>query len=99
MTAEIIFKINVASYVAKMGIKVVTTGSAVKHANDCAMGPCKSQEKNWAASCGMVSSGICLRCPLTESLDTIKCINGEQMPVLDFAHVWDESESVPFVYA
>ena len=37
-----------------------------------------------------------LRCPLTESLDTIECINEEQMPGCDFAHVRDEPESVHF---
>ena len=32
--------------------------------------------------------------PLTESLDTTE----EQMPVCDFAHVWDEFESMHFAY-
>ena len=27
-----------------------------------------------------------LHCPLTESLDTIECINGEQRPGSDFKH-------------
>ena len=37
-----------------------------------------------------------LRCPLTESFDTIEYINGEQMLGSDFAYVLDESETVHF---
>ena len=37
-----------------------------------------------------------LRCPITESLDTIECNNGEQMPGGDFAHAWNVSESAFF---
>ena len=40
-----------------------------------------------------------LHCPLTESLDTTKCINGEQMPGWDFVHALGESEFVPFAHA
>ena len=40
--------------------------------------------------------GLCF--PLTESLDTIECINGQQMPGWDFAHAWDASESVSFAH-
>ena len=32
--------------------------------------------------------GLC--CPLTESLDTVECISGEQMPGWDFVHVQDD---------
>ena len=39
------------------------------------------------------------RCPLTKSLDTIECINGEQMPGADIAYAWDESEPVHFAHA
>ena len=38
------------------------------------------------------------RCPLTESLDTAKCINGEKTPGWDFAHAWDESKYVNFAH-
>ena len=31
-----------------------------------------------------------LRCPLPESLDTVECINEEQMPAWDFTHAQDE---------
>ena len=48
---------------------------------------------------GSAQSDQCLRCPLTESLDTIKCINGEQIPRWDFAQAWDESKSVHFAHA
>ena len=49
--------------------------------------------------CEKVSSGIfgqprprspCASCPLKESLDTKECINGEQKPGWDFAHVQDD---------
>ena len=40
-----------------------------------------------------------LLCPLTDSLNIIKCITGEEMPGLDFAHAWNESDSVNFTYA
>ena len=39
-----------------------------------------------------------LRCPLTDSLDTIECINVKQMPASEFAHAWDESKSVHFAH-
>ena len=32
--------------------------------------------------------------PLIESLDTMECINGEQMPGWDFVRAWDEFEAV-----
>ena len=41
-----------------------------------------------------VQSDQGLRFPLTESLDTIECISGEQVPGLDSKYAWDESESV-----
>ena len=50
------------------------------------------------SACASAQSDQGLHCPLTESLDTIKCINGKQMPGWDFAHEWDESESVHFVH-
>ena len=34
--------------------------------------------------------------PLTMSLNTIKCIHGEQMSGRDLAYVWDESEYCAF---
>ena len=40
-----------------------------------------------------------LRFPLSEPFDTIECINGEQLPVSDFAHARDESESEHFAHA
>ena len=40
-----------------------------------------------------------LRCLLTELLNTTECINGEQMPGLDFVHARDESESVHLEHA
>ena len=42
----------------------------------------------WSASL------LSANCPF----DTIECINGEQMPGWDFAHAWDESESVHFAH-
>ena len=50
-------------------------------------------------ACGSAQSDQCLRCPLTESLDTMKCINGEQIPRWDFAQAWDESKAVHFAHA
>ena len=44
-------------------------------------------------ACASAQSVQGLRHPLTESLDTIECNNGEQMPGWDFAHAWDKSES------
>ena len=39
-------------------------------------------------------------CSLTESLDTVECINGEQMPRSDFtAHACVKSESEHFAHA
>ena len=32
----------------------------------------------------------CLHCPLTESLDTTECLNGEQRPGRYFAHAQDD---------
>ena len=40
-----------------------------------------------------------LRCPQTELLDTIECINGEQRLGSDFAHAWDASEYEHFAHA
>ena len=49
------------------------------------------------SDCASAQSDQGLHCPLTEPLNCIECIYGEQMPRWDFAHVWDESESVHFV--
>ena len=50
------------------------------------------------SACASVQSDHGLHCPLTESLDTIVCISEEQMPGWDFAHAWDESESLHFTH-
>ena len=42
-------------------------------------------------ACASSQSDQGLRCPLTELLDNIKCMNAE--------HAWDESESVHFEHA
>ena len=39
-----------------------------------------------------------LRCPLIESLDTMKSTNGKQMTGWDFAHAWDVSKSMQFAH-
>ena len=58
----------------------------------------------WAMPCENVYSGIYaqsdqgLHGPLTEWLDTIECINAEQMPGSDFSHARDEYESENFAY-
>ena len=57
----------------------------------------------WDAPCENVSSGICVQrkprsdcvsadfhCPLTISLDTTECVNGEQRPGLYFARAQDD---------
>ena len=62
---------------------------------------------NWMAPCENVSASKCgqqrpisaCTSALTESLDTKKCINGKQMPGWDFAHTWDNSESVDITHA
>ena len=43
------------------------------------------------SACASAQSDQGLRCPLTESLDTIECMNGEQMPGWNFTHVRYES--------
>ena len=48
------------------------------------------------SACASVQSDRGLHCPLTESLETIKCISGEQMPGWDFAHA--RGESVHFAH-
>ena len=50
------------------------------------------------SACASAQSDLGLRCPLIESLYTIECINGEQMPGWDFAHARDESESIKFAH-
>ena len=51
------------------------------------------------SACASAQSDQGLRCPLTESLVTIWCINGEGMPGWDFAQAWDESASVHIAHA
>ena len=50
------------------------------------------------SACASAQSNQGLRCPSTETFDTIECANGEQMPRSDFAHARDGSESVHFAY-
>ena len=42
------------------------------------------------SDCASTQSDLGLRCPLTESLDTLECINGEQRSGCDFAHARDD---------
>ena len=42
------------------------------------------------SACSSAQSGQGLHCPLTESLDTTECMNGEQRPVYYFKHVQDD---------
>ena len=64
---------------------------------------CVRAIKIWTESCKNVSYGICgqrrprsaqsdqgLHCPLTESLNTTKCMNGKQRPGWYFAHAQDD---------
>ena len=51
---------------------------------------CEHQRTRSAWASTLSDQGLC--CQLTESLDTIEFISGEQMPVWDCA-VWNESES------
>ena len=57
---------------------------------------CGQQRPRSACTCRQSDHG--LHCLLTKSLDTIACIIGEQMPGWDFAHMFDESESVYFTH-
>ena len=43
-----------------------------------------------SSACASAQSDQGLPCPLTESLDTVECINGEQMTELYFAHAHDD---------
>ena len=52
------------------------------------------QQHVFSHMCASGQSDQDLRFPLTESLDTTECINGEQIPDWDFANVWDESQSL-----
>ena len=56
------------------------------------------QWRPWS-DCASAQSDQGLHCPLTELLGTIECINVEHMPRWQFAHAWDESESVHFAHA
>ena len=51
------------------------------------------------SACAFAQSDQGIHCPVTESLDTIECISGEQMPGWHFVHVWNEFESVHFAHA
>ena len=42
------------------------------------------------SDCADAQSDLGLRCPLTESLDTTECMNGEQKLGLQFAHAQDD---------
>ena len=50
-------------------------------------------------ACTSTQSDQGVHSPLTESLDTIECINAEHMLLRDFTHAQDEYESVHFVHA
>ena len=58
-------------------------------------GICGQRRPGSACASAQSDQGLC--CPLTESLDTVECINGEQMPGWDFVHARDES--VHFAHA
>ena len=49
-------------------------------------------------ACAFAQSGQGYCCLLTETFDTIECINGGQMPKWDFAHARDKSESGHFAH-
>ena len=51
----------------------------------------KCGQRRPRSACAFAQSDQGLRCPLTESLDTIECFDGEQMPGWDFAHVRDDT--------
>ena len=59
-------------------------------------GICEQQRPRWACASTQSDQGFC--CPLTETVDTIECINGGKMPG-DFANAWDEFGSVHFANA
>ena len=42
------------------------------------------------SACASAQSAQVLHCPLTESLDTTECMNGEQMPGSYFSHAQDD---------
>ena len=51
------------------------------------------------SACASAQADQDLRYPLTESLDAIECNNRKQTPGSDFAHAWNECESVHFAHA
>ena len=55
---------------------------------NCVFGLCA--ERRPRSDCASLQSDLVLRCPLTESLDTTECINGEQRPRSYFAHAQDD---------
>ena len=57
------------------------------------------EQRRPRSACASTQSDQGLHCSLTESMDTIESINGEQKPGWDFAHAWDESESAHFAHA
>ena len=54
------------------------------------------EQRRPRSACASAQSDQGLHCPLTESVDTVECNNGEQMPGRNFTHACDESESVHF---
>ena len=69
-----------------------TVGKFVEYHKNVSSGICGQRRPRTA--CASAQSDQPLRCPLTESLDTTECINGEQMPGSDFAHVECPPQSV-----
>ena len=59
------------------------------------LGICRQQRPR--SACAYAQSDQDLHYSLTESMDTIECINREQMPGWDFKHTRDESESVHLI--
>ena len=72
-------------------------GNWVVQCGNVSSGICRQRMPR--SACAFAQSDQGLRSPLTESLDTIECISGEQMPGSDFAHAWNESESEHFAHA
>ena len=80
--------------------QTITKHEDIKRAAQCenmSSGICGQQRPRSACASAQADQGLC--CPLTESLDTIECMNWEQIPRWYFAHAWDESKSVHFMHA
>ena len=80
-----------------MSTKDLTRHIRTAPCKNVSAGICGQQRPRSACAYAQSDQGLC--CPLTESLDKIKCINGDQMPGCDFAHTSDKSESVHFAHA